>query len=402
MANIFTGGKNKTRNMLLFVAAVIVAAGAGAATVGLLVNIFEKKQEAKNPFYRVVELTDETEDPAVWGKNFPFQYDRYLKTVDMKKTKFGGSEAEPHSPTDADPRSVVAKSKLEKDPRLKIMWAGYAFSKDYRERRGHAYMLIDQLFTERQIVAKQPGTCINCHASTYVNFKQMGGGDLMKGFETFNKMPYSEAKNHFKNPLSCIDCHDPKTMALRVTKPAFLEGIKALKKSEGIENYDPNTMADRQTMRSYVCGQCHVEYYFQGTEKRLVYPWSKGLKVDQIVSYYDEVKFKDWTHGETGAETLKAQHPEFETWSMGIHGKSGVACADCHMPYVRIGSQKVSDHHVQSPMLNVSASCQTCHKLPEAEIKGRVENIQDMNFRARNLAMDALMALIADIKAAKA
>lgn len=123
MAKTSTDGGKKIKSTAVFVAAIIVAACAGAGAVALLVDIFEKKQEAKNPFYRVVELTDETEDAAIWGKNFPFQYDRYLKTVDMKKTKYGGSEAEPHSPTDADPRSTVAKSKLEKDPRLKIMWA---------------------------------------------------------------------------------------------------------------------------------------------------------------------------------------------------------------------------------------------------------------------------------------
>ena len=54
-------------------------------------------------------------------------------------------------------------------------------------------------------------------------------------------------------------------------------------------------------MRTFVCGQCHVEYYFKGPEKRLTYPWDKGLKVDDILAYYDEVKFKDWTHAESGA-----------------------------------------------------------------------------------------------------
>jgi hypothetical protein len=103
----------------------------------LLINIFERKQEARNPFYRVVELNETVADPAVWGKNFPMQYDLYLRTVDMQRSKYGGSEAEPHSPTEADPRSVVARSKLEQDPRLLRIFAGYPFSVDYREERGH-------------------------------------------------------------------------------------------------------------------------------------------------------------------------------------------------------------------------------------------------------------------------
>src|SRR3954452_526107 len=160
----------------LFFAIVGLAVLATILGVALLVNIFERKQEARNPFYRVVELTDDTEDPAIWGKNFPLQYDGYKRTVDQVRTRYGGSEAVPRTPTNADPRSVVAQSRLEADPRLKIMWAGYAFSKDFREERGHAYMLEDQMFTERQQVTKQPGACIHCHASVYVPYKKMGNG----------------------------------------------------------------------------------------------------------------------------------------------------------------------------------------------------------------------------------
>ncbi len=380
---------------------ILVAALGAAGLTALLVNIFERKQEARNSFFRVVELTDETEDPAIWGKNFPLQYDGYLRTIDQQRTKYGGSEALPQTPTDADPRSVVAQSRLEEDPRLKRMWAGYAFSVDFRKKRGHAYMLEDQTFTQRVQQFKQPGTCIHCHASVYLPYKQAGGGDLIKGFEAMNHMPYQEARQHVTHPIACIDCHDPQTMQLRVTRPGFLEGIRALKAGEGIKDYDPNTMATRQEMRSFVCGQCHVEYHFKGAEKRLTYPWSKGLKVEQIADYYDETGFSDWTHAVTGAQTLKAQHPEFEMWNQGIHARSGVSCADCHMPYTRVGAQKISDHHVRSPLLNINRACQTCHKWSEAELLSRAETIQERTFVLRNRTMDALMALITDLEASK-
>jgi len=380
----------------------LLAAVAAAAIIALLVNIVERKQEAKNPFFRVVELTDETVDPAVWGKNFPLQYDGYMRTTDQKRTRYGGSEALPQAPTEADPRSVVAQERLDEDPRLKKMWAGYAFSVDFRKKRGHAYMLEDQTYTQRVTEFKQPGTCIHCHASVYVPYKKAGNGDLIAGFEAFNKMPYAEARKSFTHPIACIDCHDPETMALRVTRPGFLEGIKALKASQGVKDYDVNTMATRQEMRSYVCGQCHVEYYFKGDEKRLTYPWAKGLRVEQIADYYDEIGFKDWVHADTGTPQLKAQHPEFEMWNQGIHARSGVACADCHMPYTRVGALKISDHHVRSPLLNINNACQTCHKWPEEELLARAEKIQERTVDLRNRAMDALMALIDDIKAAKA
>ena len=384
------------------VLAAVAAAVVTLAVAALLTTIIERKQEARNPFYRVVELTDTTVDAAVWGRNFPQQYDDYRKTVDMVHTRYGGSEATPRTPTAIDPRQVVAQSRLEEDPRLMEMWAGYAFAQDFREERGHAYMLDDQVFTERQRVTKQPGTCLHCHASMYVPYMRAGGGDLIKGFEKLNPMPYFEAKKLAGNhPVSCIDCHSPTTMALRVTRPGFLEGIRAYQASRGVADYDVNRDASRQEMRTYVCGQCHVEYYFKGDQKRLTYPWERGLRVDSIFAYYEANGHSDWTHARTGAPVLKAQHPEFETYNQGIHARSGVACTDCHMPYERRGALKISDHHVRSPLLNLDQACQTCHKISEDELRGRVYTIQDRTYETRNIAIDALLDLIGGIERAR-
>ncbi len=377
------------------VVAALVSALITLGLAALLTNIFQRQQEARNPFYRVVALTDTTVDPSVWGKNFPLQYDAYRKTVDQVRTRYGGSEALPRDPSTDDPRAKVSQSRLQEDPRLVEFWAGYAFAHDFREERGHAYMLEDQMFTQRQNVAQQPGTCLHCHASMYVAYRQVGDGDLIKGFEALNPLPYQEARQraNVTHPISCIDCHNPETMELRVTRPGFIEGMRAWKASQGITDYDVNRDATRQEMRTFVCGQCHVEYYFQGAEKRLVYPWAKGILADSILAYYEENGHKDWTHEVSGAPVLKAQHPEFELYNQGIHARSGVACADCHMPYVRTGAMKISDHHVRSPLLNINKACQTCHKWPEEELLQRANAIQDRTFELRNLAIEATLQL---------
>lgn len=284
---------------------VIVAIAVSA----LLVTIVQRKEEARTPYLQVVELTDDTTDPEIWGKNFPLQYDRYIRTVDQVRTRYGGSEAIPREPTDADPRSVVAQSRLDQDPRLRMFWAGYAFSHDFREERGHAYMLSDQIYTLRHEYSPQPGTCLHCHASVYVPYKQAGDGDLFKGFEKLNAMPYEEALQYVEHPVSCIDCHDPETMQLRVTRPGFMEGIRAYKRSQGIEDYDVNRDATRQEMRTFVCGQCHVEYHFKGDEKRLTYPWKNGLRADDAYAYYEEIDFVDWTHEISGAVCSRPSIP---------------------------------------------------------------------------------------------
>ena len=390
----------RRKRVAIWGGAILAAALLTIGLAALLTNIFERRQEARNPFYRVVTLSDTTTDPAEWGKNFPTQYDMYRRTVDQVRTRYGGSEAMPRTPDDVDPRTVVAQSRLEEDPRLRDFWAGYAFSRDFREERGHAYMLDDQTFTERQRVVAQPGTCLNCHASMYSTYLRQGDGDIVRGFEKVNPMSYADARQLVRHPVACIDCHDAESMQLRVTRPAFMEGMRALRASQGVRDYDVNANASRQEMRTFVCGQCHVEYYFQGTEKRLVYPWAKGLTGDSILSYYEANGHKDWTHAISGAPTLKAQHPEFETYNQGVHARASVACADCHMPYTRVGAMKVSDHHVRSPLLNINRACQTCHRVTEEELRARVERIQDRTFELRNLALDAVLALTRDIAAA--
>lgn len=366
--------------------------------IGLLINIFQRKIEARQTFFQVVELNDETTDPAIWGKNFPLQYESYLKTTDMTHTKYGGSEAFPHIPTKEDPRTEVSIQKLDQDPRLKTMWAGYAFSVDFREERGHAYMLLDQELTQRQVVVKQPGACLNCHASTYSIYKKLGDGDITKGFHAMNKMPYADAAHMAKHPVSCIDCHNPKDMSLRITRPAFIQGIQEFKLSQGIKDYDVNQVASRQEMRTFVCAQCHVEYHFKGPEKTLTFPWSKGLKADQILSYYQESKFRDWIHKETSAPVLKAQHPEFEMFSQGIHAQAGVSCVDCHMPYQREGAMKITDHWIRSPLLNINRACQTCHSASDKELLVRANGIQDTHHQLRDVTFNALIDLIHDLK----
>jgi nitrite reductase (cytochrome c-552) len=386
-------------------------------------NISERKQEAKQHYLKIVDLNEDTVDPAEWGKNFPREYDSYKRTAENTSRRHGGSEA---------------ISKLDEDPRLRRIFAGYPFSVDYRERRGHAFMLEDQDNTERVKKFKQPGACLHCHASIIPAYRKEGGGDVMKGFELVCAMPLKEARQLVAHPVSCVDCHDPQTLQLRVTRPGFINGIKELakhvagelakeeskkpeerkpaplphltsihqwarhwNKGDQKQEYDVNALATRQELRSFVCGQCHVEYYFKGDKKLVTYPWHKGLRVEEIESYYDEQEFKDYVHGETGAPILKAQHPEFELWNQGIHARSGVACADCHMPYQREGAVKLSDHQVRSPLLNVARACQTCHRYPEEEIKARAEAIQARNLALMNRAEDALIDLLDALKTAK-
>jgi len=397
-------------------AVIVVVAVATAGVTALLTNIFERKVEQREPFTRVAEVTEDTTDPKVWGLNWPAQYDGYQRTALQTKTRFGG-----HGGSEALP-----EEKIERDPWLKRMFLGYAFSIDYRDRRGHAYMLTDQENTER-LTKPQSGSCLHCHASIMPLYRELGDGDAMKGFATTFQFSYQEldAKLHesgHAHPVSCVDCHDPETMEIRVTRPGFINGIRALAESEAPvpalpsiaqwregsreHPYDPNVDASRNERRAFACGQCHVEYYCS-SKMPLTFPWGKGLSVDQAEEFWDQTVFPsgeafvDYTHAETHAPILKAQHPEFELWSQGIHARSGVTCADCHMPYMREGASKVSDHWVRSPLLNINRACQTCHRVPEEELKARVDKIQNTNYLLLQRGGAAIVELIDSIVAAQ-
>jgi len=381
---------------------VFLAAAAGTAlALIVLFDVLEKQREADRTHFTVVDLTETIDDPSVWGRNFPLHYEDYRKTVDTQRTRFGGSEALPRTPTSDDPRTHVAQSKLDEEPRLREMWAGYAFSIDHREERGHAYMLEDQTFTARH-EKPQPGACISCHASTVTAWRELGDGDLAAGAAKTDAMSYAQAREHVHQAVACIDCHDPDTMRLRVTRPAFVEGIRTVKAAEGIEHYEVNRDASREELRTFVCAQCHVEYYFRGEQTQLTYPWDKGRRGDDILSYYETLNFEDWTHARTGASMLKAQHPEFEMWTQGIHARSGVSCVDCHMPYKRVGAMKITDHHVRSPLLNINNACQTCHPVPTDELLARAESFQATTLEMLDQSLGALTQFIEDIEAAQA
>jgi nitrite reductase (cytochrome c-552) len=428
----------------------------------LAFNIQDRKHEAQTPFVRIVEVDELSTDPEPWGTNWPHQFDGYKATAGDKF--YGGSSALPDS-------------KLENQPWLKRLYAGYAFSLDYREARGHAYMLYDQGVTKRVTERQQSGACLHCHASIAPTYRRIGLKALgetvddkilasdfnwpavMKGFEEVSTKKYEDVfaeilktadgtpdsnsttfpmppeggfdgvevpEGHVAighaHPVSCIDCHSPKSMAIRVTRPGFMNGIAALAKSDdpvkhlpSIEkwrrgdkkrDYDPNLDASRQEMRTFVCAQCHVEYYC-ADKMTLTYPWGNGLKMEQLEKYWEDKKFPDgsefydYVHKETGAKVFKVQHPEFELWSQGIHAQSGVSCADCHMPFERKGAQKLSSHSVASPLETLNQSCQTCHKVPETDLKYRVETIQARTRALTERAGSAMTEMLDTIKSAK-
>lgn len=337
--------------------------------LGLLAStIMERRAEAVYANRTSVKIAPWEARNAVWGKNYPKEYESWKKTAEMdKSTKYNGN---------------VVRDDLAENPLMVVLWAGYAFSKDYNHPRGHAYAVHDVHQTLRtagptnEQDGPQPGTCWTCKSPDVPRMMNQ------VGVSNFYKAKWASLVSEVVNPIGCGDCHDPATMALRISRPALIEAFARQGKDI--------TKASHQEMRSLVCAQCHVEYHFKGDGKYLTFPWDKGLSTEQMEAYYDEAKFTDWTHSLSKAPMLKAQHPDYEVYATGLHARRGVSCADCHMPYRSEGGQKFSDHHVQSPLNNIAASCQVCHRESEDELRATVYGRQDKVQEIRTSLEDVL------------
>ena len=368
------------KNWILFIVTAVVVFFLGM----LASSVINRKNEAKFAYTPVVKIKDNEPRNDVWGKNFPKEYQSYLQTLDTNFASFQGGS-----------RNIDL---LEEDPKLVILWAGYGFSKDYNQGRGH-YYAIDDLQNSLRTGAPQgkddgpmPATCWTCKSPDVPRLMNENGID------EFYSGKWASKGSEVVNNIGCADCHNSDDMSLQISRPALIEAFDAM--GEDI------TQATHQEMRSLVCAQCHAEYYFKkdipGKEgiPYLVFPWKNGFTAEDMEKYYDDIAFSDWTHSLSKAPMLKAQHPGYETYLTGVHADRGVSCADCHMPYKSEGGQKFTDHHIQSPLNNVANSCQVCHR---QETNKLIDNVYSRQKKSAETRLELESSLVmAHLEAKKA
>jgi nitrite reductase (cytochrome c-552) len=351
--------------------------------LGLLASsIVERRAEAIYAYTPVVDYDQFEARNEIWGENFPLQYETYYETAETTfRSKYNGAGA---------------IDMLELHPEMVILWAGYGFSKDYIQGRGHYYSVKDIRETLRtgapigEQKSPMPNTCWTCKSTDVPRLMhEMGIAEFYKG-------SWGELGDQIDDIIGCADCHDAETMNLRISRPALIEAFE--RQGKDISE------ATHQEMRSLVCAQCHVEYYFNKEKvdgvPYLTFPWDNGTTADAMEEYYDNMNFSDWTHQLSRAPMLKAQHPGYETYTTGIHAQRGVSCADCHMPFISEGGQKFTDHHIQSPLNNVANSCQVCHREETAELIQNVYERQTMIIENRNKLEEILVHAHVEAKAA--
>ena len=310
------------------------------------------------------EIAANETSSSEWAKFYPAHWDSY-------QANYANTEKTSHFDT---------------KPYLTAIYAGFGFSKEYNEPRAHVYTIEDILAID-PARKKAGASCFTCKSTQVPEMMQKYG-------EKYYLMSFDEIKGQITEPIGCLDCHDPKTMELRLTRPALVEALQ--RQGKDIENIS------QQEMRSLVCAQCHVTYYFYPETKKITFPWDKGVKADQILAYYDEKDFAEWVHPDSGAGLVKPRHAEYETFINSTHQSAGLACADCHMPYTKVGNKKISSHVWQSPLNNIEQSCTTCHRNGTDWLINRVETIQSQVKQTQDLAGEAVVEAINELKISQA
>ncbi|RAX57669.1 ammonia-forming cytochrome c nitrite reductase subunit c552 [Helicobacter monodelphidis] len=352
---------------------LLIGSLSAIVVMGLLVgNINARENERESLLKKPTEETGipNKEKSDEWAKYYPREFDSWRRTKE----------------------SETIEDMLEKNPALVVAWAGYAFSRDYNAPRGHYYAVQDNINTLRtgaptdDKTGPQPTACWTCK-STDVPRLMEEEGEL-----EFFTGKWARLGSEVVNPVGCSNCHDDKTAELKISVPYFDRGLQAA----GMPTFAEST---HQQKRSLVCAQCHVEYYFKKTEyidknnqpqtaMVVTLPWAKGTTVEEIEKYYDEINFVDFTHSISKTPMLKAQHPDFELFQIGIHGKKGVSCADCHMPYTQEGSVKYSDHRIASPLENIDKTCLNCHRDSEKNLMTIVGEKRERKDILQTIAFD--------------
>ncbi|MCG7588049.1 ammonia-forming nitrite reductase cytochrome c552 subunit [Photobacterium sp. OFAV2-7] len=306
--------------------------------------------------------------------------------IEPRNEHFAKSHVDQFKTWEATKESEEIDDALAGDPNMVVLWAGYGFSKDYNKARGHFYAVTDVRQTLRTGGPKDeksgpmPMACWSCKSPDVARVIDERGED------GYFEGKWARLGAEINNAIGCSDCHNTGSKEFAEGKPALtLTRPYVNRAMEAIDmKFEDQSRFDQQAQ---VCGQCHVEYYFTGPTKGVKFPWDKGTGVDEMEAYYDEIGFKDWTHGVSKAPMLKAQHPGYETWRDGIHGKNNVTCIDCHMPKVQNEDGKVfTDHKVGNPFDRFEDTCAQCHtqdkETLEDVVATRKASVQEMKLRA--------------------
>ncbi len=340
---------------------------------GLMACAPEKPQPV-----RTGTIADNEFNPENWGKVYPLEYDSWAKTKDPKPA--GKSKYKKGFDTD-----LITYDKLSEFPYMPLLFNGWGFGVEYNEPRGHHYMVIDQLEIDPSRL-KAGGACLTCKTPFAPRLqKELGAAYFADPYMDVHKKIPVEFQ---RLGVGCIDCHDNKTMNLQLSRWTLGQALKDIGK-------DPDHIG-RQEGRSLVCAQCHVTYVIPKDKDMkstaVFFPWQGSkegnISIENVIKVIRSSEANgEWKQSVTGFKVGFIRHPEYEFYSyQSTHYLAGAACADCHMPYTKVGANKISNHDVMSPLKNDMRACQQCHTETAEWLVKQVYATQDRTVSLMNRA----------------
>ncbi|MBQ2991432.1 MAG: ammonia-forming cytochrome c nitrite reductase subunit c552 [Clostridia bacterium] len=269
---------------------------------------------------------------ADWEKTYPDVYASYMKN--------------------AENDAVI--DHVEEYPMIATVYEGMAFNKFYNSARGHYYTVQDVTNTGR------PHKLANCFTCKTPDFTAKVNNEGVSAYA----IAFEDMLAEVNESVSCYNCHANTGSELVVTHTYLADAMGA-----ELEGLNPETAS---------CAQCHVEYYFDPETKAVTLPYDSkaAMHPDQILAFFEEMNFADYTNPRTGVAQIKVQHPEFETYmGAGSVHASQFSCADCHMEKaVNAAGETYTSHYWMSPLASesIQATCAACHP----DLNGFVAGIQ--------------------------
>jgi len=342
---------DKNNKMFAVVMLILCVLTVGVFAGSVYLDMAKNAREAKK-----VAAISEIEIPAVpnlaatrdtgvitaeeWKSYYPEIYATYMKNAENTGT------------------NGVRVQYPETTPQIQTLYQGMAFSFAYDEAIGHNYTLDDISATARP---HKLANCLTCKTPDFTATVNSMGTEAYK-------VAFEDMITTVSEPVSCYSCHGNNPGTIDIVSDYMAEGFCDEIASGAV---DKDNVA---------CAQCHIEYYFDPETKATKIPYDSlsNMNPDDILAFYNEIGFKDYTNENTGVNQIKVQHPEFETYlADGSYHRRMYNCADCHMgvTYDKDGNP-FADHELTSPLDNqelLDTTCSTCH----ADLSAKVAMIQN-------------------------
>ena len=383
----------------LIVAASFAAFGVfNSAMAELVYKPLEQPVEAPNPNLKIEAVNEK------FAAKYPKQFESWKATEKGDKIVYADEE----------------------NPRLIVLWGGYAFAKEYNAPRGHIYAIKDLRDILRTGAPKtandgpQPMACWTCKGPDVPRLIAEWGED------GYFSGKWAKGGAEVVNSIGCADCHDTTSKdfaegkpALRIARPHVLRALdhlnnalQAKAKAEG--KIQPNLSfgtAARTEQHAEICANCHDQS--KDKLKDIVASRKKEVKdimgrlEEQVVRAHFEAKAA-WDAGATKEEMEPAlmdiRHAQWRwDYSAASHG-GHMHAPDVMLRVLGSGLDKAADARAKLAAILTKHGVKTPVEVPDISTAEKAWKVMGIDIEKERKAKKEFLETVVPqwVKEAKA